>query len=81
MTKTASTPILSAIAVSAADAAAICGMSRSKWYSLHAAGLCPRPIRVGGKTLWLVDDLKAWMAVGAPTRAKWEKQQQSQKGQ
>ncbi|MEX2214986.1 MAG: AlpA family phage regulatory protein [Phycisphaeraceae bacterium] len=77
-TLSASQPI-QRIAISAANAAVMCGMSRSQWYVLNSTDRCPRPVRVGGKTLWLINELIAWMEAGAPTREKWEQFKQERK--
>jgi prophage regulatory protein len=38
-----------------------------------AWGKLPAPIRIGGrKTVWLVAEIRAWLAAGAPDRATWE---------
>ena len=39
---------------------------------MDAAGKLPKPIRLGGKVLWSIDELKAWIAAGAPPRDVWE---------
>lgn len=37
-----------------------------------AAGKLPAPIRISGRVLWRVDEIRAWLAAGAPDRATWE---------
>ena len=37
-----------------------------------AAGKLPSPIRLGGKVVWRVDEIRAWLAAGAPRRAEWQ---------
>lgn len=37
-----------------------------------AAGKLPAPARCGGKVLWIVADIRAWLAAGCPDRATWE---------
>lgn len=37
-----------------------------------AAGKLPAPIRIGGRVVWRVDEIRAWLAAGAPNRAEWE---------
>jgi predicted DNA-binding transcriptional regulator AlpA len=58
-------------AVDADEAARLCGISRSKWYSMKAAGQVPFPIRHGRRVVWIVDELKAWMHAGAPPGLRW----------
>jgi len=63
-----------AIAVSAAQAAAMHGISRAQWWKLHAMGKVPLPIYLGAKApRWRVDELRAWATAGAPDRATWER--------
>jgi predicted DNA-binding transcriptional regulator AlpA len=38
-----------------------------------AAGKLPAPIRVGGRVLWRVAEIRAWLDAGAPDRATWER--------
>ena len=37
-----------------------------------AAGKLPAPIRIGGRVVWRVDEIRAWLAAGAPNRDVWE---------
>ena len=37
-----------------------------------AAGKLPRPVKIGGRTLWYVREVHAWLAAGSPDRATWE---------
>lgn len=36
-----------------------------------AAGKLPVPIRIGGRVVWSVAEIRAWLAAGAPDREKW----------
>lgn len=36
-----------------------------------AAGKLPAPVKVGGRTLWYLPEIQAWMRAGAPDRAAW----------
>jgi prophage regulatory protein len=40
--------------------------------SWDAAGKLPAPIRIGGRVVWLVEDIRAWLKAGAPDRETWE---------
>lgn len=64
-----------AILVTAKRAAAMCGKSLRTWRTWDAAGLIPRPIRIGRSTLWRLDELKNWVNAGCPRRAEWEARQ------
>lgn len=58
--------------VSAEEAAALCGVSRSTWLGWDAEGLCPRRIVIGGSVRWSRLQLARWSAAGAPDRAAFE---------
>jgi len=30
------------------------------------------PVRLGRKVLWVTDELRRWLAAGAPPRLRWE---------
>jgi predicted DNA-binding transcriptional regulator AlpA len=64
---------LSALAVPAEGAAALCGISRAQWWKLHGAGKTPLPVRLGTKApRWRVSELRAWLDGGCPDRQRWE---------
>ena len=50
----------------------LCASVRSvrKW---DAAGVLPRPIRIGGRVVWRASEIRAWLDAGAPCRAMWER--------
>lgn len=60
------------LAVGCLDAATICGVSARHWRRMNAAGLVPRGVHLGHRCLWVVDELKDWLAAGAPARERWE---------
>ncbi len=37
-----------------------------------AAGKLPKAVRIGGRVVWRVDEIRAWLAAGAPDRKTWE---------
>jgi predicted DNA-binding transcriptional regulator AlpA len=39
---------------------------------LDAAGKLPRPIKLGSRTLWNIQEIQDWIEAGAPDRATWE---------
>ena len=51
--------------VGASDAAALCGVSRSTWCKLDAAGRIPQSLRVGRRRLWVVVELRRWTEASA----------------
>jgi len=40
--------------------------------TLDAGGKLPAPVRIGGRVVWRTDEIRAWLAAGAPDRATWE---------
>jgi predicted DNA-binding transcriptional regulator AlpA len=66
------TPASTPFAVEAKEAARLCGVSRATWYKLRKAGKVPRPVRLGRRTIWRVDELREWMDSGCPALMKWE---------
>ncbi|MBX3401557.1 MAG: helix-turn-helix domain-containing protein, partial [Gemmataceae bacterium] len=36
-----------------------------------AAGKLPEPVRIGGRVVWRLDELRAWLDAGAPDRKTW----------
>jgi len=60
------------IAVRAEEAAELFGVSRATWFRLHAAGLVPKPIELGGAVRWSVRELEEWTDAGCPPRERWE---------
>ena len=36
-----------------------------------AAGKLPAPVRIGGRVVWSVAEIRAWLSAGAPDRATW----------
>ena len=63
---------LERLALPAPDAAKLLGISERHFWSMHSTGrLGPRPIALGRAKRWRVDELRAWLAAGAPSRDKW----------
>jgi prophage regulatory protein len=59
----------------AVDAKALARMLRvsvRKIRTMDASGALPRPLRLGGCVRWWVEDIRAWLAAGAPDRRTWE---------
>ncbi len=65
-------PLTEDLLVVARRAASMCGKSLRTWRTWDAAGLIPRPVRIGRSTLWRADELREWVAAGCPRRAEWE---------
>lgn len=64
---------LEPVLIDARAAAAACGVARSTFLAWDASGMNPRPIRLGGRVLWSVDDLRRWAAAGCPGREEFER--------
>lgn len=47
------------------------GMGLRTIRTLDAAGKLPKPIRIGGRVVWRMKEIRAWLAAGAPDRETW----------
>jgi prophage regulatory protein len=59
------------LAVGPAEAAKMLGISPRHFRSMNASGRLPAPIRLGRSPRWAVDELRAWLLAGSPSREKW----------
>jgi predicted DNA-binding transcriptional regulator AlpA len=50
----------------------MCGRSAASWWRDHAAARIPAPLKLGGRTLWRVQELREWIEAGCPGRQIWE---------
>ena len=62
------------ILVSSGEASRLLGMSRRSFERIDSNGkLGLLPVRVlDGRPLWSVEELRAWVRAGCPTRAQWQ---------
>jgi predicted DNA-binding transcriptional regulator AlpA len=58
--------------IPASAAGAMCARSEASWWRDNAAHRVPSPVRLGGRTLWRVQELREWVAAGCPDRAAWQ---------
>jgi hypothetical protein len=58
--------------VPAGVAGPMCGRSEASWWRDHAARRIPAPLKLGGRTLWRLDELRRWVEAGCPGRSAWE---------
>jgi predicted DNA-binding transcriptional regulator AlpA len=65
-------PTGEALLVSADVAGRMCGRSEASWWRDHAARRIPAPVKLGGRTLWRVAELRRWVDAGCPCRSAWE---------
>lgn len=64
--------VFARLLLDAEESAKACGVSRSKWWSMHSAGHVPLPVRLGHRTLWRASELAEWVSAGCPSRDRWE---------
>ena len=63
---------LEPLLVPASEAARLLSVGRSLFYQMHSKGtLGPMAVRFGRKTLWRVDELRAWTEHSCPGRDEW----------
>jgi len=65
------------MAFTAAELAKRLGISERHLWALNASGRLPRPVRFGRSVRWSAEELRDWLAAGAPTRDGWEAMRQS----
>ncbi len=58
--------------VDAIRAGGLCDLCERSWRKLDRTARVPRPVRVGRRKLWVVAELRAWVAAGCPSRERWE---------
>jgi predicted DNA-binding transcriptional regulator AlpA len=59
------------LCVDAAELAVMLGLGLRTVRTYDRAGKLPAPIRIGGRVLWRVDEIRAWLDAGAPDRQTW----------
>ncbi len=60
------------LAVDAKKLAAMLSTSVRTIRTWDAAGKLPAPVKVGGRTLWYLPEVRAWLQAGAPDRPAWD---------
>jgi len=76
ITTDATKPLGVRIALSADEVAEALGISRAHVWKLTSTGRLPKPVHLGRAVRWPRKDLEAWLAAGAPSRDRWEADQQ-----
>jgi predicted DNA-binding transcriptional regulator AlpA len=73
MTATATIAAPAPLLLDAADAAALCGVSRATWFGWQAAGQIPVAVLRRGRIVrWSHAEIVAWIAAGCPARDRWQ---------
>ncbi len=67
------------LAVDAKNLAGLLTTSVRTIRTWDAAGKLPSPVKVGGRTLWYLPELQAWLRAGAPDRTTWNAIRSAQK--
>jgi len=65
-------PAPAPLAVSAREAARLVNVSARHWAGLVARGRAPAGVRLGRRRVWPLEELRGWLAAGAPSREHWE---------
>jgi len=67
-------PVERPLLLTCEQAAAVLGVSRATFWTLHSCGRVPMPIRLSPRVVrWARGELEAWIAADCPNRADWEK--------
>ena len=74
-----SEPTTDRLLVDSVEAARLCGISRTTWWSLHSSGRVPAPVRLGRRTLWRADELRRWTEGGCPPRERWLAEEETER--
>jgi predicted DNA-binding transcriptional regulator AlpA len=73
MSNETKSPASERLALAASEVANVLGISERHVWALHSSGqLGPRPHRWGRCARWSLDELRAWLAAGSPSRERWE---------
>ena len=66
--------------LSAKELSEMLSVSKRQIFRLNSCGKIPKPLRIGGSIRWdLENDIKPWLAAGAPDRATWEAMKRDEK--
>lgn len=60
--------------ISAAETATRLSVSKGTLHKLVAVGAIPKPIHLGRRALWRVEELEEWVRDGCPPVERWERQ-------
>jgi len=58
--------------LTASELAQVLGTSTRTVWRLLAAGKLPKPVRLGARPRWPVEELRQWIKAGMPTAEEWE---------
>jgi len=58
--------IIEPVLLNAEQTASMLGISRSKLYSMHSAGLLPLPVSLGSCVRWDREELREWLSAKNP---------------
>ena len=65
-------PKASPLMLSIKSVAAALDLSERTIRKLNSGGKIPKPLKLQGSVRWSYDELRAWIAAGAPARDVWE---------
>jgi predicted DNA-binding transcriptional regulator AlpA len=66
--------------VNADQAAVMSGVSPATWFRLKAKGQTPPAVKLGGRVLYRVEDLRLWVSLGCPPRKEFEARKAAARG-
>lgn len=60
------------LTTTAGGVAKMLNVSVRQVWRLHSLGQLPRPVRLGACVRWRVNEIRAFVAAGCPSRQEWE---------
>jgi prophage regulatory protein len=72
-------PAGSPLVVGAKELATLLRIGLRTVRTMDAAGKLPKPVRIGGSVRWSLEEIKSWLAAGAPDRDEWEARRAARK--
>jgi predicted DNA-binding transcriptional regulator AlpA len=71
---------LSPLVADAARLARLLGVGVRSVRSWDAGGKLPRPVKLGTRVVWIIAEIRRWLAAGAPARDEWEQAKAAKRG-
>jgi predicted DNA-binding transcriptional regulator AlpA len=64
--------VMEPLLVNIKQAVALCGISEATWFRLQAARKTPEAVKIAGRSMFRLQDIRDWVAMGCPDRRTFE---------